>query len=163
MVWDFVSEPKGSTYAQLLDFCSRHCSQVLLVVREWDWLEEEALETLEELRAYQVSATESSEWPGTKLLNETATVYRYTMRPELLDILKYSASGLFDWCEPAKPEDLCLLRDQDTPLLVSISHEQDAYLELTEHEFSKVSNELPELAILLRPHVDTHYNRPSST
>jgi len=40
MQYDLAPEPGGDAYRQLLEFCAELSSQVLLIVREPDWLEE---------------------------------------------------------------------------------------------------------------------------
>ena len=43
MICDFVSEPPGDLYRQVLEFCAKHCDQAALVIRAVDWLEPEAI------------------------------------------------------------------------------------------------------------------------
>lgn len=48
-----------------------------------------------------------------------------------MEVLKGCAQSVFEWLQPALPEDLCLLRDNGAPLLTTIAHEKLALLELS--------------------------------
>ncbi len=144
-------EPRGEAYRQLLDFCHARCARVSLVVREMQWLSDAGVEILERLRPHQISVNELSEWPGTKLLADTASVYQYQASPRLLPSLRSAASGLYDWVHPERPEDLCFIRKDGTPMLVSISHERDAYLELTSDEVLQLRGKADLIVPLIRP------------
>jgi hypothetical protein len=146
MICDFVSEPTGALYRQVLEFCAKYCDQAALVVREVDWLNPEALDLMERLRAFQLSVTETSEWPGTKLLTDTATVYRYSADGALVHLLEESARGLYDWVQPERPEDLTFFRPNGNAFLVTIAHERDGYLDLTPAEFDELAIQAPGLA-----------------
>lgn len=134
MQYEFTREPAGSAYADLLEFCGSLAATALLVIREVKWLEEDALAVMERLRPFQLNAEERSEWPGTRLIGHTATVYTYRVDTALVAALQTSASGLYQWQHPHRPEDLAFLRTDARPVLSSIAHEGDAYLEITDAE-----------------------------
>jgi hypothetical protein len=73
MRYRFIREPTGAAYKELLDFCGSVSVVATLVIRELDWLEEDAIALMERLRPCQIEAAESSEWPGTRLIGHTAT------------------------------------------------------------------------------------------
>ncbi|MGH2759978.1 MAG: hypothetical protein ACRDKJ_10510 [Actinomycetota bacterium] len=104
---------------------------------------------LKRLRPFLLERRESQRWPGTELLEETATVYRFDANEQMVDLMSELAVPLFDWCQPTLPEDLSLLRDDETEWLVSITHERDAYLKLTLEEHEVIVAEYPQLADLL--------------
>jgi hypothetical protein len=64
-------------------------------------------------------------------------------------VLKKATNALYGWVQPELPEDLCLLRDEKEAWLVSIAHERDSYLCLSEDERSRLLDALPQLAALL--------------
>ena len=63
------------------------------------------------------------------------------------DILVKAADGLFDWLEPRLPEDLCLLRSDGSPWLVTITHERDAYFVMSREEGLLLTSHIPSLRI----------------
>ena len=78
--------------------------------------------------------SKSSEWPGTKLLGGTALIRYYKWTEDCANIISNAVNGLYDLKQPDFPEDLCLIRGEGDPFLVTISHEKDAYLVLTPEE-----------------------------
>jgi hypothetical protein len=62
--------------------------------------------------------------------------------------MKELASGLFQWVGYA-PEDPCFFRADGEVLLVTTSHERDAYLMLSEEEYQGLRLRFPDLASLL--------------
>lgn len=70
------------------------------------------------------------EWPGTKLLMGTATLYRYNLITETILILSSQNDSLFDWISPELPEDIVVYKGH-IPIFVSITHECSAYLEIS--------------------------------
>jgi hypothetical protein len=149
-VFDIINEPRGHTYRQLMTACAAWASMVLLVVRADDALDDFGKNVLRTLGEHLIDVRERSEWPGTKLLEGTATVYRFEVRPVILSALQDSVGGLYDWTQPL-PEDLCLLRRDGTPLLVTIAHERDAYLDLAQHEVDLVIRSVTDLELVRRP------------
>jgi hypothetical protein len=121
----------------------------LLVIRPSLPQELSVSEALKELEPYLRETQTSSEWPGTILYGEVATVYRYRFELSSAAILKRLAEGLYDWEQPKLLEDLCLLREDDNPWLVSIAHEKDSYLSLADDERTKLVVALPEIEAML--------------
>jgi hypothetical protein len=131
--WTICNEPRDAVYARLIEFASRRCSQLSLVLRTKVTTSVRALRVLESLHPFLRERRRTSEWPGTVLHGETAELLTYSWLGGVSAILTDEASGLYDWCQPELPEDLCLWTGAQ-PWLVSIAHEQDAYLELEEEE-----------------------------
>lgn len=149
-IYDIIEEPQGTLYRALLDYCNAHAQIVLLVLREVDWIEPPAREFLERFRSILISQEQATEWPGTRLTSGTATIFRYHITSDLIDYLKTTVEGLYEWQQPECLEDLCFLRQDGTPLLVTIAHENDAYLELTSEEHKDL------LRLLTALHVVRH-------
>ena len=149
VIYDLIEEPRGEIYRKLVDCALIYCDVVLLVV-PGSKPTKSTLETLERLSPFLSRKSEESEWPGTKLLGAGAgaTVYYYRFTSESAAVLKNITSSLYSWCQPKLPEDLCFLRIDQSPWLVSIAHEQDSYLELTEDERSQLAKLLPELQLI---------------
>jgi hypothetical protein len=115
MRYGFTREPSGSAYQELLEFCGSRCIVATLVIRELDWLEEDAIAVMERLRPFQIEIAERSEWAGTRLIEHTATVYTYGVDEALVNALQTLASGLYAWQQPHRPEDLVRLRSNGDP------------------------------------------------
>jgi hypothetical protein len=85
-----------------------------------------------------IDVREQSEWPGTRLFGHTASVTHFDLNDESVALLKSVSNSIFGWRTPKLPEDLCLLREDESVWLGSISHERDAWLEVTESELAAI-------------------------
>src|SRR6478672_11825295 len=142
-----LSEPVGETYRDLINASLGHADTLLLVTRHSQPLSAAAVEVLETLRPFTVSETEENQWPGTTLYDHTATVYRIQFSTEVAQIMIGAASRLFSWIQPDLPEDPCLLRADETPWLATISHERDAFMQLTVDESTALRMRVPSLSL----------------
>ena len=147
--YTFTSEPRGDVYRALVEVAAGFCSSALLVVRDGLGLSEAASQILEKLGPHLESKGRESAWPGTELLGHEATVYRFKLAPEARWGLATAAAGLFDWRQPDRPEDLCLLRSDGSAWLGSIAHERDAFLSLSAEEVRRLEAEAPAIWALL--------------
>jgi hypothetical protein len=142
----------GTMYHELLSYAMGVCSQALLVVRHPPSLplDGHGAEVLERLHPFLLRKIESSEWPGTKLFNHTASVFYYNFNSSCTSVIGNAADSLFSWLQPNLPEDLCLLKADGEPWLVSISHEKDGYLNMTDDEKRSLVNALPWIGPILK-------------
>lgn len=145
-IYTITEEPQGVTYRQLIVYALRRCSSLTLVIRD-TVSSESATEVLKKIEKYQIKKEQRSEWPGTKLIDHTATVFTYDTASGIGDTLHKLADRLYDWVQPSLPEDLCFSTKEDDPWLVTISHERDAYLNITEEEFNTLIAEVPALRL----------------
>lgn len=148
--YTFTVEPRGILYEELLDLGAVYCNQALLVIRESCALSKNAQKTLQRLHRFEAARERRSEWPGTELHGGEALVLFYRLNEDSISEFKKASNALFSWKQPELPEDLCLLRSDGSPWLVTIAHEQDAYLELSEDEYARVVRSLPSLENALR-------------
>jgi hypothetical protein len=149
-IFTLLVEPRGDLYSEILDFAVGECKVALLVNRVQLKMAKHGTDVLDQLKPFLKNAVESAEWPGTELFSgETAMVYRYVFGPECADILKRVANSFYDWTQPEFPEDLCLLKDDETPWLVSIAHEKDSYFCLSQDEKNRLLDSIPRLASIL--------------
>lgn len=148
-VYNLQIEPGNQDYEDLLDYASVDCRYALVVIRDTIHLSFYGQEILEKLSKYLYKNQQTDQWPGTKLLNRQARVLEYHYVPEVVEFFKTHASKLFQWLQPDLPEDLCLLREDETPWLVTISHEKDAYFVLSEKEKDNLFSSLPQYQFLL--------------
>jgi hypothetical protein len=105
------------------------------VVREGISISKKAIELLESLKPYLIESKKVSEWAGTKLFWEQATMYTYNLNNETAFLLYTSEDNLFKWLLPHLPEDL-VFHKNNRPFFVSITHEKDAYFQLEDDEES---------------------------
>jgi hypothetical protein len=145
-----TTEAEGDDYAQLIEFCCSIASKMLVVVRDPGRTPDPRTEEkLAALSSFRTEAVLAKEWPGTILFGHEATVYWHRVAPGLAQLLRQMESRLFAWLVPS-PEDLCFLREDGRAILVTTSHEGDAYLLLTEEEHRQLSAQAPRLASILR-------------
>lgn len=155
LIYDIPKEPKGEVYRKLINLAMHFCDIALLVVRNTSYLNSSGAQVLEALEPFLLLKAKETQWPGTVLLcdelfpDNTATVYRSRLCRESAEILKEAVDGLYSWQQPERPEDLCLLRPDGSPWLVTIAHEADSYFELTLEEKDLVLGDLPELGPLV--------------
>lgn len=146
--YDLLEEPTGETYRQLLHHSEGYCDVILLVMRH-EPVELSACQVVERLRPFLINESEECEWPGTRTV-DSATIYRFALSAESITIVSEVASRLYSWVHPNLPEDLCFIRPDGEPWLVTIAHEQDAYLNLTRQEMEDLAAMVPSLVV--RPH-----------
>ena len=151
-IFDIRIEPRGETYRRVIDLALHFCDQALLVIRTNISLSPYGAQTLKFLEPFLLrKMAKATQWPGTVLHyndlfpDNTATVYYYRLCSESARILKDAVEGLYSWKQPECPEDLCLLRSDGSPWLVTITHEEDSYLELTPKEKDRLLADVPEL------------------
>ena len=152
----------GQTYRAIIDLALSYCDQALLVTRTSIELNSSALAILEQLQPHLVrKVTNATEWPGTTLhrsdlfLDNTASVYYFRLCSQSADILKNSVQELYSWRQPEYPEDLCFIRADNSPWLVSIAHEEDAYFTLTAEEQEALARAVPDLDFVCREQSDS--------
>src|SRR5678815_2421738 len=96
-----VSSIKELT-AALLDFADRFS----FVVRDGVSVSKEAIELLQDLNPYLIESKKVSEWAGTKLFGEQASLYSFYLNNETAFLLYSKEDNLFKWLLPHLPEDL---------------------------------------------------------
>jgi hypothetical protein len=153
-VFDFLDEPSGDVLRRLLRAAASFATSAMLVLRDDLGLSDAGQALLDRLQPHHVETRRGSVWPGTVLLGSEATLLRFALTEPVLEQLLGAAEGLYGWQQPALPEDLALVRADGTVCLASVSHEQDAFLELTDEEYSSLAKSVPELTTLVRPRGD---------
>jgi hypothetical protein len=147
----FRAEPDGADYADLIEFCCEHSTKMILVVRDPQIDPGSGIKAkLARLEPYLEQVGLAEEWPGTRLLTDKATLFRYRVAPGLQKEVQRMASRLFEWIHPDAPEDVCFLRSEGQALMVTTTHEHDAYLLLAKAEFAILEGRYPHVASLLQ-------------
>jgi hypothetical protein len=125
---------RPTIYAKVIDQVLRHASSCSLVVRS-DCTPSDAEQRFLSAAVSDLRKTaERTEWPGTKLLDGTATVYWYDLTTHFQALFVASAGNLASWMHPDLPEDPAFYREDGSLLFGSVSHEGDAFLELKDDE-----------------------------
>lgn len=148
--YDIVGNPSGLTYRALLQASLPFCTSVTVAARPSLGLNATGRNVISQLAPFLTREYEASSWPGTRLLRGTATVYQFRLTGQVVDAMSQTSDSLFSWIQPDLPEDPCFLRASGEPWLVTISHEHDAYLDLTEDETNYVRANVP--GLVLTPH-----------
>jgi hypothetical protein len=146
--YDLQIEPSGVSYRNLIDFAVSSCPLVLLVVRHEVELKEAGQWLLSSLQSFLESQVSSSYWPGTELLVDEANIFYFRLEIDSARLLKVATDHLYGWRQPNLPEDLCILREDREPWLVTISHEDDGFFSLTDWERKDLLRAVPTLKIM---------------
>jgi hypothetical protein len=145
--YNLLKEPTGNAYSELITFALEHCTSFIFVIRHSIPLDDSSAKIINKLQPFLIQKTEKSEWPGTKLLNGTATVFQYKLTTETASLLINFVKNIFSWIQPDFPEDLSFIRENGNPWLVTISHEKDAYFLLSHKEKEELHLQIPELVL----------------
>lgn len=134
----------GQAYFDLLRWCSRTAVTVGFTVSVGRELSSRARTIIRACEERGAQASEVTEWPGTVL--QTGRALMYTMPAQTtIEAILAATSDLFSWQEPDLPEDLFFLRDDSSPLLTVIAHEEDAYLSIGTDELESLKHEVPQV------------------
>ncbi|MGP8160992.1 MAG: hypothetical protein ACLQGJ_07185 [Candidatus Dormibacteria bacterium] len=136
--YDLVDEPTGDDYRALLVCARSQCNTAVLTIDTGRDLDPAGQEIVDRLSGELRSESRSG---GIRLL-------RYELTPVCIDVLG-EASGLFAWRQPGLPENLCLLRQDGSPWIVSIAAERIGYVEFTPFEKLLLGRAAPGLAAVL--------------
>jgi hypothetical protein len=134
----FVEEPRWEAYRALIDALAGYSTTILLVAREQLKVSAEAEQVFERLLPFRQRQERTSEWPGTHLIGHFALVNHYPTSPGVIEIIQTAVDRLYDWKQPKRPEDLCLLDASGEPTLVTIAHEKEAWVTLSPQAIERV-------------------------
>jgi hypothetical protein len=136
--YDLVDEPIGDDYRALLLCARSQCDTAVLSVDTGRGLDPSGAEVVDRLSPQLRSESRSGE----------VRLLRYELSQACVDVLG-EAPGLFAWQQPALPENLCLLRHDGSPWIVSIAAERIGYVEFTPFEKLLLGRAAPGLAAVL--------------
>src|SRR2546428_8111837 len=89
------AEPTGHVYQALLGLSLQHCETFVLVVSSERLLERPGRDVLERLSPLVVTRSEEREWPGTKLIGSTSTVWRFKLCDDAVGVLTSACDHLY--------------------------------------------------------------------
>jgi len=140
MIVNVGNECSGEAYQALLEFVAK-LSSTFYLINQFQISEKDS-PFLSQAEPYLIEERQTSEWPGTRLQGgqeSSALMISYGVTRESIKLLIDTCSSLYQWSrwsQPPLPEDLGFVRLDGSVLLASISHENDAWLELDEAELS---------------------------
>lgn len=92
---DFVAEPVGRQYKDIVSCASMLANTALLVIRPELGLSGSGQQILDKLEPFLITCESRQKWPGTVLLFEHAEVRTYRMSPEVVSIIASSVTSLY--------------------------------------------------------------------
>lgn len=134
-------------FVYLLEYISNFAFAFTFVVRSEMEISSDAQLLIKRLGNSLIENKKVSEWPGTKLLDGTAELYKYKLDAISKATLIEIGCGLFDWIQPSMPEDLSFLYQNGQNCLTSISHEKDAWLSINDNEYLDVVKKLDGIVV----------------
>lgn len=134
-------EMNGSkeVYEFLIDYSAKRSKSFILATREWEELSESGKNVIEKLQPYFIKRRKTK--PKKSCFNIEYTkgdLYFYKCCEESVSILKQVANKLYDWCYPQLLDDLCFLNTKREQILITVAHEQLAFLKIKEDELEEV-------------------------
>jgi hypothetical protein len=124
ITYNLLDDVRGASYDALLQHALTYCDSFIVVIRHMIDVNGSAQAVLKRLEPFLIRREERNEWPGTRLLEDTAEVSTFRFSPATTSVLTQVAEGLFSWTQPELPEDLCLFRKDGERWLVTVAHEK---------------------------------------
>lgn len=144
-----VGEIDGDSYRDLLNAAQKVCDSFMLVVRPGLRLSRGGKALLEDLKPHLIDESERSEWPGTRLMRQTARCLTFRFTSAAHDVIKAAVDDLYEWQQPKLPEDLTFYVKGET-WFFSMTHEREAYFRLEQEEYVELISRFPSLAQVFR-------------
>ena len=124
--------PEGDNYLRILDL-SASFVEFVGFIQDSPYVADSCIDMLVASEPYLVVEEDVTKYPGATTSSPVRRLlYRYT--PEMRDVIKKFAGGLFSWAQPDLPEDIHLLRQDRSTFLGTAASEDHAYLLLSDEE-----------------------------
>jgi hypothetical protein len=136
--YDLMDEPVGADYRALLLCAQSQCDTAVVAVDSERELGAEGRRLLNRLEPFAKAESTAG----------NVRILRIHLNRESVEVLG-DAPGLFAWRQPERPENLCLLRVDGSPWMLSIAAERLGYLEFTPFEKLLLGRAAPGLAAVL--------------
>lgn len=134
-----IIEVKENSINKIINTLLPYTNAFSFILREGFGRSRNVEKLLNELSNHIINKQTVNEWPGTKLLLDNATLFKYQLNEETIRILGKQSDSISEWILPDLPEDLILYKDKN-PVFTSITHEKELYLELDDNfDLQKVS------------------------
>ena len=143
---DIVGEMSHTQYEALVRFVLSKSTSFSIVVRHDLKLNTRGTEFLRKLEPYLIRKIETDSWPGTTLLNATATVLYYRCDQSIGELLTLPET-LYHWQQPDFPEDLSFYMSDGRNWFCTIAHEHDAFFESGFFAKEEILAQVPGIAL----------------
>jgi hypothetical protein len=148
--YDIATVIDEIVFCDLTNVARHYGERGLFVVRDDAAASKAVSRTVERFLPFVVSQSRRSKWPGTELLaGQQATVYEFLLCAQSIQLLFSVSRNVFDWVHPDLPEDICFLDQNGGAWFVSITHERDAYLQVSREQYTSLRADCPELTLRL--------------
>lgn len=138
---DWTFDPDSGSFPELLKIIRKSCDTFSLVVRDLKGLEGSGTALLDALRGSQISTIQTDSWPGTSLGGgQKVALMSFTLN-DISAAKLLTVGTLTNFLEPNYPEDLTFY-SRTAPTFVSITHEEDFYLDEGSPTFSQLKADL---------------------
>jgi len=117
-----LSMGNGNSFLHLLDKALLEFDSFSVVWRNELDYNSNALEFDRKLEPFLLSECETSQWPGTRLVDAFALVKKYSVSEDTINVLR-CVSSTFDLLAPDFPEDLAFYSDGKV-VYASVAHER---------------------------------------
>lgn len=120
--------------ARLLEVLPWMTTSVSFVLRDMGDLTDDARrQCLKALEPYVIERGTVTEWPGTRLIGDTAELLTCGNVRAVAEVMRQHAASLYAWLSPL-PEDPAFYRADGSVLLGTIAHERDVFVTVTGDE-----------------------------
>lgn len=143
--YDFLKEPRGKVYRQLLVHLSSLCCYAVFVLTERGPSNELKASLVRELEQDLVEVKRRTRYPGFtgSIIPPWWWVHVYRLTPHCVQVLCRVAKGLGEWDGWILPMDLSLLRPDWEPCLVALNTEREQFVCLTPSEKAELVRQVP--------------------
>lgn len=155
--WNFSIRGRlhGAKYTALLMQSCHWCKYALLVVQPGIELGQYGQATLKRLEPWLRKEEIRHSWPGTGVVGERSPwwkpsrVLTYQLDRGLINAFAEVTKSLEDWLQPQLPENLCILYEDESAWLMSITHEREFYLSIDNCAYRDLLREIPSITSYL--------------
>ncbi len=141
---------KTELFDAIFDAALATCASLRLVLRGSPSTDT-CVDALDALHPFLLTREEVNKWPGTGLgPGVTASMFTYVLEPAVVDIMCAGNRQVFDWVQPALPQDPHLLRADGTVWFYSTTYDEIAGFYLTDTEWNDLQERFPLLANSIR-------------
>ncbi len=139
--YGLAAELMDDVYYGLLDFALGECS--VAVLHTYCGQPAEKRRVFRQLEPFLLRIEPIGEWPGSAYITDPVHFYEYV--PTSAEIIRRATNRLYDWGGDL-PDDLCLLRADESPFLLTLAHHQESSLTLSSEEKDRLLTFLPAIA-----------------
>jgi hypothetical protein len=141
-MFEIAVEPSGPAYQALISLALEDCATGAFITRPNLGRSATAAQLLDDLSPWILEETSVTEWPGTRLVDDVATLHRFETVPDIEPLLR-RVDRLYGWLQPDYPEDLSFYNADGAVWLGSCAHEGFAYLEATQRSQQQLATLMP--------------------